>query len=95
MKRLLLVTVGLLFSACAPKIYVIDRQTVLEEEAAGDWPQFEKDVIERAKKQGPTPLSKVPENARRKRLYSVLHGELTLAPPVIPASPTKPDGAKK
>jgi hypothetical protein len=65
MKRLLVTAVGVLLSACAPKIYVIDRQTVLEEEAAGDWPQFEKEVIERAKKQGPTPLSKVPENARR------------------------------
>ena len=62
--------------ACTPKIYVIDRQTVLEEEAAGHWPQFEKDVVTKAKAEGPTPFLKTPFNARREKLLNVLNGEL-------------------
>ena len=27
--------------ACAPKVYIIERTTVLEEEAAGQWPDLE------------------------------------------------------
>jgi len=65
-----------LFTACAPKIYVIDRQTVLEEEAAGHWPEFDKEVIGGAKTSGPTPFPKVPPNARRDKLYSILNGPL-------------------
>lgn len=79
MKSQLLFYVGalLLATACSPKIYVIDRQTVLEQEAAGQWPQFEKDLVNRLKAQGPTPLQQVPINAQRARLYNVLNGELT------------------
>ena len=62
--------------ACTPKLYVVDRQTVLEEEAAGRWPQFEKELLEKSKAQGPTPFSKTPVTARRARLYNVLNGPL-------------------
>lgn len=65
-----------LFTACAPKIYVIDRQTVLEDEAAGHWPEFDKEVVNGAKAAGPTPFPKVPPNARRNKLYSILSGPL-------------------
>ena len=33
--------------ACAPKVYIIDRATIMEEESAGDWP----DIEDRWKKQ--------------------------------------------
>jgi hypothetical protein len=65
-----------LLPACTPKIYVIDRQTVLEEEAAGHWPQFEKDLVTKARAEGPTPLLKTPFNTRREKLLNVLNGEL-------------------
>ena len=65
-------------SACSPKIYVIDNQTVLEEEAAGSWPLFEKQVLDKAKAKGPTPLSQVPPNETRNRLYNVLNGEMPI-----------------
>lgn len=31
----------LIFTACAPKVYVIDRTSILEEEAGGAWPDLE------------------------------------------------------
>jgi hypothetical protein len=65
-----------LFAHCSPKIYLIDRQTVLEEEAAGEWPEFEKEWLEKSKSQGPTPFPKAEMNARDRRHYHVLNGEL-------------------
>ena len=64
--------------ACSPKVYVIDNQTVLEEEAAGQWPQFEKQIIDKAKAKGATPISQVPSDAHRERLYNVMNGEMPL-----------------
>ena len=43
---------------CAPQIYLLDRQTVLEDEAAGEWPQFEKDLVLKSAAQDPTPYPK-------------------------------------
>ncbi len=64
-------------TGCSPKIYVIDRQTVLEEEAAGEWPQFEKAIMQKSATGEATPFETVPVNARKRRLYNVLNGELT------------------
>ena len=66
----------ILCAGCTPKIYVVDRQSVLEDEAAGRWPDFEKELIEKAKARGPTAFAKTPMNARRARLYNVLNGHL-------------------
>jgi hypothetical protein len=63
--------------ACSPKVYLVDRQTVLEDEAAGEWPDFEKELIHKAKATGPTPFAKVNNGAKKERLYHVLNGELT------------------
>ncbi len=71
-----LILAGASLVACSPKIYVIDRQTVLEEEAAGDWPQFEGDLLSKTAAQGPTPFSKVPVNNAKARLYNILNGEM-------------------
>lgn len=38
---LALLSGALAFTGCAPKVYVIERTTVLEEEAAGSWPDLE------------------------------------------------------
>lgn len=76
-RSLTLAVLGVAVSAaCTPKVYVIDRQTVLEEEAAGHWPQFEKDVLAGAKTAGPTPFPKIPPGSRRARLYNVLNGQV-------------------
>lgn len=74
MNRIFLLALSLAVSGCMSKVYVIDRQTVLEEEAAGHWPDFEKELLKKAKAQGPTPFAKTPMSARRARLYNVLNG---------------------
>ena len=75
----LFVTVLIFLSVgCSPKVYVIDNQTVLEEEAAGQWPQFEKQIIDKVKAKGATPISQVPPDAHRERLYNVMNGEMPL-----------------
>lgn len=67
---------GVLFGACSPKVYVIDRQTVLEEEAAGEWPDFESQTMKHSETATPVPLAKTPVTESKKRLYRVLNGDV-------------------
>jgi hypothetical protein len=64
-------------SGCAAKVYMLDRQTVLEEEAAGEWPDMETRLKKQAKISGATPFPAVEQSAAKKRRYSVLNGEAT------------------
>lgn len=80
MKWLNVVGLSVLLAAltsCTAKVYVIDRHTIMEDEAAGEWPNFEKDLLTNAKEMGPMPFSKTELSARKGRLYNVLNGELT------------------
>ena len=63
-------------TACSPKIYVIDRHTIMEEEAAGEWPEFEKELLNRSQAQGPTPFAEIADGAEKSRLYNVLNSEM-------------------
>jgi hypothetical protein len=76
MKALILI-VGLSLTACTPKIYVVDRQTVLEEEAAGRWPKFEEKLLDHSRGKGPTPFASVPMSSKRAKLYRVLNAPIT------------------
>jgi hypothetical protein len=71
---------GLLVSAssCSPKVYLVDRQTVLEEEAAGEWPEFERALLDRSVSEGPVefPKASTAASGRRARLYNLLNGEV-------------------
>ncbi len=58
---------------------IIDRHTVLEDEAAGEWPQFEKAVRDKSKEHGQVFFPKTPVTAKKARLYNVLGGELVEA----------------
>jgi hypothetical protein len=93
MKRKMLICLGLVaplvfFEACTAKVYVIDRHTVMEDEAAGVWPEFDREISDKAKEPGPTAFQKADVNTKQKRLYNVLNGEMTTSP-AKPASPTK------
>jgi hypothetical protein len=68
--------IGIVTIGCTPKVYVIDRQTVLEDEAAGEWPQFEKDLLPKSAARSPTPFSKTKTTAHKAKLYNILNGEL-------------------
>lgn len=67
--------IALALTACVPKIYVIDRQTVLEDEAAGEWPQFEQRLIRQTQEKTPTPAAKVRDSEGKRRLYKVLNAK--------------------
>ena len=73
-----LLSLGFL-SACSAKVYVLDRHTILEDEAQGDWPQFEKQLIEASKEKGPVALGKVEMSEKKQRLYHILNGEMVRA----------------
>jgi hypothetical protein len=68
-------------TGCSPKIYLKDRQTVLEDEAAGEWPEFEKELLEKSTLKGPTPFPHIKNSAKKERLYHVLNGEITYVAP--------------
>lgn len=68
-----------LVAGCAPTIHVVDRHTVLEDEAAGEWPDFEKQLKTGSTQPLPVPFSKSAVNARKKRLYNVLDAEFVPA----------------
>lgn len=76
--RLIIFVVGFFpVLGCSPKFYLVDRQTVLEDEAAGGWPDFEALVYEISKKHSVTDFPNVPLNARKAMLYHTPNGEWT------------------
>lgn len=64
-------------SACVnlPDVYLIDRHTVMESEASGEWPQLEDQFRKQALSKGPTNLAKDPSERRRDRAFRILNGE--------------------
>lgn len=73
---LTLLTVLWLLPACTFKAPdVIDRHTLMEEEAAGEWPNFERELLDKSTQMGPTAFRKVEPTSKEKRLYNVLNGE--------------------
>jgi hypothetical protein len=75
MVKMLSAMASLLFVSCTAKVYVQDRHTIMEEEAAGEWPQFDKQLLNQTAEKGPTAFRKTENNAKKKRLYQVLNGE--------------------
>ncbi|QEP42861.1 hypothetical protein D5085_06810 [Ectothiorhodospiraceae bacterium BW-2] len=73
---LLLIT--LLSGGCsiAPTVEVVlvDRHTVMESEAAGEWPQIEQ-RLRHDLHTGPVPLSQIDTSGRQQRAFRVLNGE--------------------
>lgn len=83
MKALLTVLITTLSVGCisvkAPPL--IDRHTVMESEAAGEWPELEKRFQDKALSEGPTAFPKEPQSKRKQRVYRVLNGDLTTPAP--------------
>jgi len=77
-KRILLILSILFISGCSltpsVNIVLIDRHTVMESEAAGDWPQMENNLH---LNKGPIPLADVNESQRENRALQVLNGEFS------------------
>ena len=92
LKILSILCIGLAAAGCAPKIYVIDRQTVLEQEAAGEWPDFERALIANSLAASPTAFKKAALTAATSRRLNVLNGELV--PGEAPLAKTSKDKGK-
>lgn len=79
-----LLTISLTLAGCislSPEVYLVDRHTVMESEAAGEWPAMEQRFIEAGRHAGPIPLAADPlMSTRRERAFRVLNGEFVTAP---------------
>ncbi len=82
MKRLGIIVAAISMSSCIslPDVYLIDRQTVMEAEASGEWPQLEERFTHTTPKTGPTDLATEPSSKRRDRAFRVLNGEFPTNP---------------
>ncbi|MBC7530765.1 MAG: hypothetical protein H7318_04240 [Oligoflexus sp.] len=72
---LLALTSTLLLTACVPDIYLIDRQTVLELEASGQWPELDQKYKEAALKPGPAALEKTRDSIESRQIFSMTHDD--------------------
>lgn len=73
-------TLGLLslsftLSACVPDIYLIDRQTVLELEASGQWPELDQKYRDMALRSGPTALERTRDTVENREIFSMTHDD--------------------
>lgn len=73
----------------APEVFLVDRHTVMESEASGDWPELERVFLEDTPDKGPIALASDPEsNRRRQAAFRVLNGEFPSDPALADAEPT-------
>lgn len=81
MKKVFLLLIIVNLSACVslPDVYLVDRHTVMESEASGEWPKLEQRFHKEALKMGATDLAKEPDNQRRERAFRTLNTEFTAA----------------
>lgn len=77
MKWLAITLSTLILPGCItlPDVYLIDRQTVMEAEASGEWPQLEERFRKQVPAKGPVDLAKEPSQKRRDRAFRVLNSE--------------------
>lgn len=65
---------GNLLNKMVPDIYMVDRHTIMEADAAGDWPALEQRLRQDVN-QGPQPFSGVDEQLDRQAAFRVLNDE--------------------
>jgi len=76
--RAIILIIYILLSGCSlspsVEVILIDRHTVMESEASGEWPQIEKRLHLH---KGPIPLSDVNDSKRENKAFKVLNGEFS------------------
>lgn len=85
-----LLVMALMASGCAglindlvPDVYLVDRQTLMEADASGDWPEVEQRLIElgletmEQPKTGPEPFAGSQDTLSEQTTYGVLNAEYT------------------
>ena len=68
-------SLGLLLSACIPDVYLIDRQTVLELEASGEWKELDQKFQAKTLNQGPIPLEETTDAIKQRQIFSMTHAD--------------------
>ncbi|MBU0675612.1 MAG: hypothetical protein KJ950_13300 [Proteobacteria bacterium] len=77
-----LVTTCLVMTACVqlPDVYLIDRQTVMESEASGEWPELEHRFRQEMPVKGPEDLPLDQPTLRQdEQTFRILNGEMVPA----------------
>jgi hypothetical protein len=69
-----------LVSACTPTLYMVDRPTLIEEQAAGEWPDLERESEAHALKTQPEPLTPQQMGRKDERVLQTLEGEPRATP---------------
>lgn len=72
---LLLLGASFGLNACIPDVYLIDRQTVLELEASGDWKELDAKYQAKVLSQGPVPLEETSESIKERQLFMMTHAD--------------------
>jgi hypothetical protein len=75
MRFLLAALSGICLSACVPDIYLIDRQTVLELEASGQWPELDGKYKAAALRSGPTALESTRDTVENRQVFKMTHDD--------------------
>ncbi|MFY7930112.1 MAG: hypothetical protein ACOVS5_14665 [Oligoflexus sp.] len=75
MKRYLLGMMWPMLSACIPDVYLIDRQTVLELEASGEWPELDRKFQTESLQAGPLPLEQTRDRIEERQIFSMTHAD--------------------
>ncbi len=78
MKKFTIFSCLVLTTGCVslPDVYLIDRHTVMEAEASGEWPELEQRFLQQSISKGPTDLAKEPYDDRKKKAFNVLNDEM-------------------
>lgn len=81
MKIIMVGLAAILLSACVtlPDVYLVDRHTVMESEASGEWPELEQRFKKQSLSKGPVNLAKEPTERRRDSAFNMLNGEFPIA----------------
>ncbi|MDH5545218.1 MAG: hypothetical protein OEZ43_06475 [Gammaproteobacteria bacterium] len=77
MKKLMLICLIPAFGACVsvPDVYLIDRHTVMELEAAGEWPELEQRFSDKALNSGAIDIEDRFSTERKEKVFTLLQGE--------------------
>jgi hypothetical protein len=63
------------FAACSPSINLIDRQTILELEASGEWQELDQKFQDKELSSGPLPTSKTRERESANKTLRMTHAD--------------------
>lgn len=64
-----------LILGCVPDVYLIDRQTVLETQASGSWPELDRIFYEETISSGPLPLEETSSRREGRQIYQMTHSD--------------------